>query len=116
MQISTETQSGLQQSVKSAFDAFRAQSRPGARIPEHLRQLIFSALDAGLKPSLVRQTSGVSRGQLVRWQRCAKSNLSPVADTTPRVLNVIHEVAIPPMPSGLRVTYEAGRLHLELSF
>ena len=116
MQISSETKSDLQQSLQAEFDTFRAQSLPRARIPEHLRQSIFSAISAGLKPSLVRRISGVGHSQLVSWQRCAKSKLTPVPVTKPRILNVISEVASQQMPSGLRVTYEAGRLQLELSF
>ena len=116
MQISAEIQAGLEQSLESEFKSFRTENRPGARIPEHLRQLIFSALAAGLQPSLVRRICGVGHGQLVSWQRCAKSKLTPMAATRPRVLNVIPEAAPPRLPSGLRVTYESGRLQLEVSF
>lgn len=104
----------LLKSLKADFKAFRSQSRPHTRIPEHLR---FAALDAiafGVKPSLVASTLKVSPSQLIRWQQ--RSFPQAIAKAAPRILDVIPLIPGPVIPTGLRVTYEAGRLLLELSF
>ena len=113
MQIPSDHHSSLQQSLKNEFAQFRAKSRPGARIPDHLRQAVLQALSSGLKRSTVRGTVGVTYSQLDSWQQCA---MPEKVGVKPRILNVIPSVSMPDSPSGLRVSFEAGRLLLELSF
>ena len=101
-------------SLISAFAAFRAQSRPHTRIPEQLRNGTLELIASGLRPSLVARALKVSPSQLMGWrQRVASPGLTK---TEPRILEVIPMAAAPVHPNGLRVTYEAGRLLLELTF
>ena len=110
MKIS-DPQSSLK-TLKADFAAFRATCRPHGRIPEHLRQAILSAVDSGIGSALIRTELGVTSGQISVWRR----RRSPQVTERPRVLDVIPSLLGTAVPSGLRVSYEAGRLQLELSF
>ena len=97
--------------LRTNFSAFRAKCRPHARIPEHLRQAILDAIESGVEPALLKTEFGVTSGQVGAW-RLRKRRPAP---DSPRVLEVIQPVLGAP-PTGLRVSFEAGRLLLELSF
>ncbi|MBC7532841.1 MAG: hypothetical protein H7318_14810 [Oligoflexus sp.] len=101
-------------SLKADFKAFRTQSRPHTRIPDHLRRAALEAIASGLKPSLVASNLKVSPSQLIRWQQ--RNFPKAIPKDAPRILDVIPLIPGPVIPTGLRVTYEAGRLVLELSF
>lgn len=96
------------------FKTFRSHSRPHTRIPEHLRSASLQAVASGIKPSLVASSLKISPSQLIRWRQRPSSQA--IAETAPRILDVIPLIPDPVIPTGLRVTYEAGRLVLELSF
>lgn len=97
--------------LRANFSTFRAKCRPHARIPEHLRQAILNAIESGVEPALVKAEFGVTSGQVSVWRRKARR---PAQDS-PRVLEVIEPV-VGASPTGLRVSFESGRLLLELSF
>jgi len=97
--------------LRANFSAFRAKCRPHARVPEHLRQAILDAIESGVEPALVKAEFGVTSGQVEIWRRSARR---PAQDS-PRVLEVIEPV-LGASPTGLRVSFESGRLLLELSF
>jgi len=92
--------------LKADLAAFRAKCRPHARIPEHLRQAIISAVDSGIEPAIVKAELRVTSGQISIWRRRQQPRLVE----RPRVLDVIPTVLGTAEPSGLRVSYEAGRL------
>ena len=100
--------------LKADFEVFRAQSRPHSRIPDHLRLAALEAIASGPKPSLVASKLKVSPSHLTRWQQQISAQAIP--KDAPRILDVIPLIPVPVIPTGLRVTYEAGRLLLELSF
>ncbi|MBC7531024.1 MAG: hypothetical protein H7318_05550 [Oligoflexus sp.] len=101
-------------SLKADFSAFRAKNRPHARYPDELRSAAIDAIAAGIKPSLIASAIKVSPTLLQRWQRRAQLPASIVE--CPRILNVLPSNPSSSVPTGLRVSYESGRLLLEISF
>ena len=99
------------QALRTNFVAFRTQCRPHARIPEHLREAILNAIASGMPPALLKKEFGVTTGQLSVWRQRRQRP----ASESPRVLEVVQPV-LGAHPTGLRVSFEAGRLLLELSF
>jgi hypothetical protein len=101
-------------SLKADFKAFRTQFRPHSRIPDHLRRAVVEAIASGLDSTLVTSSLKVSPAQLILWRQ----RILPQAIVTDasRILDVIPVMPGEAMPTGLRVSYEAGRLLLELSF
>lgn len=99
------------QALRTDFLAFRTKCRPHAKIPEHLREALLKAIASGMAPALLKKEFGVTTGQLSVWRQRRQR---PAPDS-PRVLEVIQPV-LGASPSGLRVSFEAGRLLLELSF
>lgn len=97
--------------LRADFSAFRSKCRPHARIPEHLRQALLDAIDSGLQPAPLKAEFGVTMSQVSVWRRRSRR----AAPDDPRVLEVVPPVLGSP-PTGLRVSFEAGRLLLELSF
>ena len=114
MKSPTNSDSRLR-TLKSDFAAFRRRTRPRGRIPEQLRRGVLAAVAAGVEPAVITAELGVSGPQVATWrQRLAP--LVVASCNVPRVLEVIPGVSKAGEPSGLRVSYEAGRLLLELSF
>ncbi len=113
MKNATNLNSSLN-SLKKDFAAFRSQHRPHARIPDNLRRSVIEAISSGLEPSVVTSVLRISSAQLTSWRR----RMLPSAANTdsPRILEVIPSILGTSVPTGLRVSYEAGRLLLELSF
>ena len=106
-------------SLKAAFASFRSQSSPRARIPAHLRRAVLDVIETGIRPSHVAKPLGLTSTQIGLWRRgprLAQEKVSPAALAPPRVLDVIATSPGAALPSGLRVSYEAGRLLLEISF
>ena len=101
-------------SLKADFKAFRTQSRPHTRIPDHLRRAVIEAIVSGVEPSLITKNLNVNPSQLVRWRQ--RIQPQAIVKDTPRILDVISLVPGAAIPAGLRVTYESGRLLLEISF
>ena len=101
-------------SLKADFTSFRAQNRPHARYPDQLRSAAIDAIAAGIKPSLMARALKVSPTLLQQWQR--RVLLQVPTEECPRILNVLAPNLITSVPTGLRVSYEAGRLLLEISF
>jgi len=99
------------QSLRADFAAFRAGCRPHARIPAHLREAILKAVASGMAPALLKKEFGVTTGQVSVWRQSRRRS----APDSPRVLEVVRPV-LGAAPTGLRVSFEAGRLLLELSF
>ncbi|MBC7532741.1 MAG: transposase [Oligoflexus sp.] len=101
-------------SLKADFASFRAKNRPHARYPDQLRSAAIEAVATGIKLSLMARALNVSPTLLQQWQRRV---LLPVpTEDCPRILNVLPPNSNTSVPTGLRVSYEAGRLLLEISF
>lgn len=101
--------------LKKKFTDYRSTSRLQARIPDYLRKEVLEAAAAGVSPTRINAAVGVTRTQLTRWQKVALP-----AQQSIRVLRVVKE-RLPEapekaLPPGLRISFEAGRLLLELSF
>lgn len=114
MKNSAHSHSSLN-SLKKDFAAFRSQHRPHSRIPDHLRRSVLEAISFGLEPSIVTSALRISPAQLTSWRR-RMPPLPATKNDRPRILDVIPSIPCSSAPTGLRVSYEAGRLLLELSF
>lgn len=110
MKIPANLQSKVRR-LSEDFEAFRAKARPGAKIPEELRREVIKAIDAGAEPTALRSVLGVTNSQVASWRRGSRVR----ADNVSRVLEVVPSAASMMAP-GIRVSYEHGRLSLEVSF
>jgi len=101
--------------VKTLVDELRQTSAPRARFPIEIRAAILELIDRGTLVSKVCKATGLARGQFQMWRKSAGRQL-PTMVTASRVLTVepshTAEVAL---PRGVRVSYESGRLVVELS-
>jgi len=102
--------------LSSELDSFRSSSQFSARIPHPLRESILKAIDDGIEPKDVRKFLKIGDAQIRAWRRGKlHGDKLAVKKAEPRVLNVIPT----PLSSGsapnLRVSYENGRLLLEIS-
>lgn len=103
--------------LTNQFASLRRNGAP-AKIPVQLRREVIELLDSGASQKQLIRALGLTRPQICTWRRklAQKVASAPVTEL-PRILNVIpSEPTAPAMPSGLRVSYEAGRLLLEFSF
>lgn len=100
--------------LKSEFTTFRTQCRPNTRIPKHFRKGVLAALSSGLSRTLVLRTLGLHSGQVAIWEH-RNRKAAAVPKNSPRVLKVVPVPPAPELPAGLRISYEGGRLLLELS-
>ena len=106
----------LLNSLGAELDAFRAANSSHARIPEALREAVLSAIDQGVNSRDIRNVLKIANSQITAWRR-ARLNGDALSkkEIQPRVLNVI---PTPPSMGALpniRVSYENGRLLLEIS-
>jgi len=101
-------------SLESDFTSFRARSQANARYPEHLRNAAVEAIASGVKPSIIARALKISPTLLRQWQQRTLNKIP--AESCPRILNVVPKSIGDSVPSGIRVSYEAGRLLLEISF
>ena len=103
--------------LKRDFVAFRRRYPPHTRVPDELRRAVLEAVRLGIDPSLLKVIAGVTGAQVAKWRQYASpvQMVSLGSDACPRVLEVVPAVAGAGLPTGLRVSYEAGRLLLELS-
>ena len=104
--------------VLARLTEFRRTHRPGAPIPDRLRQLVLDAAADGISLSAISRHLRVSGEQIRMWRSGRDGRTRAVVPTSsPRVLEVLPMPPADqrPMPTGLRVTYESGRLTLELS-
>jgi len=102
--------------LESKFLKFRSQFPPKTRIPFELRQEVLEAISAGVRPSAVALALSLSSDQIKSWRkRMRQQNMSEVPKTSPRVLEVVSSMPPTVMPAGLRISFEGGRLLLELS-
>ena len=99
----------------SSFATFRSRYGTRARIPKHLRQAVFTALESGLDQRDLTKALGLSRTQIAVWRR-GKVPVSAAVpgDGSPRILDVI--AAAEKEPSGFRVSYKSRRLSLDFTF
>ena len=100
------------------FAKFRGRHHPRARIPAHLRRGVLAAIDSGVLLPVLMKTLRLNEPQIAAWRGRSNPKLATMpTPPQPRILDVVG--SSPPvgaMPSGLRVSYEAGRLLLEVSF
>ena len=111
--IPLETISPLE-TLRSDFAVFRSRYGTRARVPKHLRQAVFAAIDSGLEPREVSKALGLSRNQIAFWRR-GKAPVKPAAeiDGPPRILSVNSPGA--EASSGFRISYKSKRLSLEFT-
>jgi hypothetical protein len=89
----------------------KSRASGGAHIPVLLRKLVLNAAASGVSLSAISRHLGISNSQMEKWRR----ENGAAASLSPRILEVIGSQAEhAPAPAGLRVTYESGRLVLEL--
>ena len=99
------------------FSVFRAHRRPYARVPQRLRQSVLAAIASGLSAATIAGSLGLSASQIASWRRRTSKELDVIAPIErPRILTVTPDEGKSGLPTGLRVSYESGRLLLELSF
>jgi hypothetical protein len=102
--------------LSSELDSFRSSNRFSARIPQPLREAILSAIDNGIEPKDVRKILKVGDAQINAWRRGrVDGDKLAIKTTEPRVLNVIPTPPSSGSSPNLRVSYENGRLLLEIS-
>lgn len=103
--------------VLAQLTEFRQTRRPGTHIPTHLRQLVLDAAAGGISLSAISKQLGISADQVLKWRGGRDDRaLALVAPPSPRILNIVSpKKDDQPAPTGLRVTYEAGRFVLEFS-
>ena len=106
----------LLQSLIVEIDLFRSSSQFLARIPHPLRESILRAIDDGIEPKDVRKFLKIGEAQIKAWRRGRLHGDKMVVKTAePRVLNVIPTPPSLGSSPNLRVSYENGRLLLEIS-
>lgn len=102
--------------LSSELDSFRSSSQFSARIPHSLRESILKAIDDGIEPKDVRKFLKIGDAQIKAWRRGRLDGAKLAVKTTePRVLNVIPTPPSSGSSPNLRVSYENGRLLLEIS-
>lgn len=100
--------------LESKFSKFRSQFPPNSRIPMELRQEVIETIAAGISPSVVSVALNLSSDQIKAWRKHLRHQ-NALAKTRPRVLDVVSAMPTSGMPAGLRISFEGGRLLLELS-
>lgn len=111
------TQSAAQDliAVKAMLEEFRQTSAPRARVPPEIRAAVLELIDRGTPVSKVCKATGLAHGQFQMWRKSAGLQ-KPTIITASRVLTVEpSHTAEADLPKGLRVSYEGGRLVVELS-
>lgn len=106
----------LLKSLSAELDSFRSNSQFSARIPHPLRESVLRAIDDGIEPKDVRKILKIGDAQIKAWRR-GRVDVDKLAIKTiePRVLNVIPTPPSSGSSPNLRVSYENGRLLLEIS-
>lgn len=95
------------------FKTFRSTHKSRTKIPISLRQEVLLALESGISMGEITRVLTISSSQIEAWRENARKFKSPTPQSQdPRILNVTQETP----PSGLRVSYEAGKWLLEISF
>jgi hypothetical protein len=102
--------------LSSELDSFRSSNQFSARIPQSLRESILRAIDEGIGAKDVRKFLKIGDAQIKAWRRGKlHGDKLTVKTAEPRILNVIPTPPSLGSPSNLRVSYENGRLLLEIS-
>ena len=102
--------------LSSELDLFRSSNQVSARIPLSLRESILKAMDDGVRTKDVRKFLKVGDAQIKAWKKNRLNDDKLAIKTAePRVLNVIPTPPSSGSSPNLRVSYENGRLLLEIS-
>jgi hypothetical protein len=102
--------------LSSELDSFRSSSQFSARIPQPLRESILKAIDDGIGAKDVRKFLKIGDAQIRAWRRGRlDGDKLAVKTAEPRILNVIPTPPSLGSSPNLRVSYENGRLLLEIS-
>ena len=102
--------------LSSELDSFRSSNQFSARIPQALRETILRAIDDGIELKDVRKILKIGYAQIKAWRRGrVDGDKLAIKTTEPRVLNVIPTPPSSGSSPNLRVSYENGRLLLEIS-
>ncbi len=64
----TQPKSAIIDSLRKDFAAFRGQHDNIRRIPRKLRQAVFTALEAGIRPCEIKSACGVTASQIAQWR------------------------------------------------
>lgn len=84
--------------LEEGFAQFRAQVPSGTRIPEALRALVVAALEAGVSMTSLRRRCGLTREQVIAWQRSARGGAVRRSRAKPEVR--VFDVADDPRPAS----------------
>ena len=102
--------------LSSELDSFRSSNQFSARIPQSLRESILRAIDDGIGAKEVRKFLKIGDAQIKAWRRVKlHGDKLTVKTAEPRILNVIPTPPSLGSSPNLRVSYENGRLLLEIS-
>lgn len=101
--------------VKAMLEEFRQTSAPRARVPPEIRAAVLDLIDCGTPVSRVCKATGLAHAQFQMWRK-SSDRRQPTMIAASRVLTVVPSVtAEADLPRGLRISYEGGRLVVELS-
>ena len=101
--------------LRREFATFRRRYPPHTRVPGQLRRAVLEAVRSGIDPALLKGELGVTGAQVAKWRQCPSPTQEIAFGAGPRVLEVVPSGTGAVRANGLRVSYEAGRLLLELS-
>lgn len=80
--------------LRRGFAKFRRTRKPGARIPNALREAVLAALESGEAEGEVRRVCGVTSTQLAQWGHRKRSSAKQgsLGDHKARVFSVVDEM------------------------
>ncbi len=98
------------------LDSFRSSNQFSARIPQPLRESVLRAIDDGIELKDVRKFLKIGDAQIKAWRRGRlDGDKLAIKAADARILNVIPTPPSSGSSPNLRVSYENGRLLLEIS-
>jgi hypothetical protein len=109
LQVSAAERSELVE-IGRRFARFREEHRPGARIPDELREAALAVLGKAA-PAEVFRACKISFGQVVAWKQ-AQARASETKDA--RVFSVVNEEPVPRLAPTATVSAAAPALELRL--
>ena len=103
--------------LKADFEVFRTHRVGNPPIPGELRQAVLGAIASGIPQGQVCKATLLSANQIKIWKtRSQVSGKSILTKAQPRILDIISSSPVSGRAAaGLRISFEAGRLMLDLS-
>ena len=101
------------QGLQVKFKNFRRENGLNCKVPTDLREEVFRCLEDGVRVCDLIKTLGISSSSISSWRQHRNMD-STMVRPAPQVR--VLDVTPINHPSGLKVSYEAGRWMLEISF